>query len=461
MDKGSFPFENPDLVLQKRLVKTPGRQLDVEVVVVQRNDDPDIHSPRGRHPQRHQKRRVRNKIRTDDPDTLLRSRHRRIEHLFASLAALAPAGGHQTHRIGSCSPDRRKMDRFGKVLRLFIRRIHPVAQEDQFQFADDGAFDAAVQVVNRAVPMPARRHVLRADVDPPEKGHAAVHHQKFPVIAQLEAPAREAVHQGERTDAEGRNSTTEVLEHVVEGGEKAPEAVVKNFDLHAGGGFVFQSLEDVVSDFVVGDDEALEVDEAPRIVDRPEHLRIGGGAVAEKFHAVASDGPGVGQDPVEHLRRQTSPRPDQRFELGKIAALAFVALNLQQKIIRRRRDPSADHGLARPPGQKIENHSEDRECGNHGEPQKGPLRFISLIPQNVNRADGDRQNDDPDPDCINHHHEFVDTHVTPPEGRGDGRNSSGGAEDDSRFPTPVRRWNPLFPGCTSWPVRPSPAVSPS
>ena len=87
--------------------------------------------------------------------------------------------------------------------------------------------------------------------------------------------------------------------------------------------------------------------------------------------------------------------------------------DLGEKIIRGKRDFSADGIRAAASGEKVEENAEYRKCGDHGEPQQCPLRFVALIPQNIRRAEQNCQRNESEPDDICQYNDSVNVHRFP------------------------------------------------
>ena len=217
------------------------------------------------------------------------------------------------------------------------------------------------------------------------------------MVAHLHSPAGEAVHQGKRADFECFYAASEAVEHAVEGGPETAEAVVKDFDFDSGRRLVFERFENVASDFVVGDDEALEEDRMFCAVDFAEHFRIGRGSVAEEFNAVSRDCASAWNDAVERPGGNGSPLPGEGLDLFEIAGDVFVLFDFGEKIIRRVSHAFSDGASAAASGEEIENDSEDGESEDDHEPEQSPLRFIALIAQNVDGAEQFREDERSDP----------------------------------------------------------------
>ena len=256
--------------------------------------------------------------------------------------------------------------------------------------------------------VPVARHdgqprIFRGDVQSAAVGDGTVDDEQFPVIAHLEFPGRKEVHERESVNLQmgmpGKDAPPESSGEVR---LETPEGVKQHLHVHAFMRFLFECLQQPASDGVREQDEGLHPDAVPGMENILKHARIGVGAVAQEFDAVAVEHGRGREKPVQrpgdlscgNLRRGTelaqlpgeaSDFPEEQPPCPSARCVQIASAQPQMRPVH-----------ACNPEEEVQQHAENRHQADDHQPECGFLRISPLCPEDVS---GESRMGKEEPEC--------------------------------------------------------------
>lgn len=261
-------------------IKCEGREPRQDVIGVLRQDEAHIDAAQGRVRERGAQRGVGHEIRAREPEALSRG----ADHLEIHGRAGIPDRRRRAGNDGCGHVSGSGVD-LPRELRNFPRDEIPILDERELQRDGNGALEPHEGIAPRPE-LRVASHVFVADVLPADEGDAAIGDDELAMIAEVETKALSAL----PIRHEGLEPHAALAQRLPKCGWQLARAdlVDEHAHAHAARAGSEESLLDVAPELVVADDEKLDEQVIPRLVDGLADGGEGFRAVDEELGLIAA-----------------------------------------------------------------------------------------------------------------------------------------------------------------------------